>query len=158
MKSLLLGVWRRFPFWLQGILSRFIRPSFQVFASAVIINQDKHILLEKLTYQDIYPWGLPGGNLNYGEEPEDAVVRETREETGLVVEVKRLLLAKNANAGDILGLFYWCTVKSGLLHPSSEVSEIKFFALDDLLDVRPSDVGFLKQLFGIVESFEYELA
>jgi ADP-ribose pyrophosphatase YjhB (NUDIX family) len=158
MKSLLLGVWRRFPFWLQGILSRFIRPSFQVFASAVIINQDKHILLEKLTYQDIYPWGLPGGNLNYGEEPEDAVVRETREETGLEVEVKRLLLAKNANAGDILGLFYWCTVKSGLLHPSSEVSEIKFFALDDLLDVRPSDVGFLKQLFGIVESFEYELA
>jgi 8-oxo-dGTP diphosphatase len=158
MKSLLLGVWRRFPFWLQGILSRFIRPSFQVFASAVIINQDKHILLEKLTYQDIYPWGLPGGNLNYGEEPEDAVVRETREETGLEVEVKRLLLAKNANAGDILGLFYWCTVTSGLLHPSSEVSEIKFFALDDLPDVRPSDVGFLKQLFSAVESFEYELA
>jgi len=158
MKSLLLRIWRRLPFWLQGILSRFIRPSFQVFASAVIINQDKHILLEKLTYQDIHPWGLPGGNLNFGEEPEDAVVRETREETGLVVEVKRLLLAKNANAGDILGLFYWCTVKSGLLHPSSEVSEIKFFALDDLPDVRPSDVGFLKQLFGTVESFEYELA
>ena len=70
----------------------------------------------------------------------------------------RLLLAKNANARNIPGLFYWCTVKSGLLHPSSEVSEVKFFALDDLPDVRPSDFGFLKQLFMAVESFGYELA
>jgi hypothetical protein len=43
MKSLLLRVWRRLPFWLQGIFSRFIRPSFQVFASAVIINKDKQL-------------------------------------------------------------------------------------------------------------------
>ncbi len=145
MKFLLI-IWKRLPFWLQGILSRIIRPSFQVFAAAAIFDQDQKILLEKLTYQDVYSWGLPGGNVDTGEEPEDAVVREVKEEIGFDVEVKKLLMAKNANAKHILGLFYWCEIIGGHFSPTLEVSEIKYFALDDLPDVRPSDVVFLKQL------------
>ncbi|MCI0506736.1 MAG: NUDIX hydrolase, partial [Gammaproteobacteria bacterium] len=77
-KYILLRIWRAFPAWLQEVLSRILRPLFQVFAVAVIFNRDKQILLVKSTYQRIHPWGLPGGNLNYGEAPEDAVVREVR--------------------------------------------------------------------------------
>ncbi len=150
MKFLLI-IWKRLPFWLQGILSRIIRPSFQVFAAAAIFDQDQKILLEKLTYQDVYSWGLPGGNLDTGEEPEDAVVREVKEEIGFDVEVKKLLMAKNANAEHILGLFYWCEIKGGHFSPTLEVSEIQYFALDDLPDVRPSDVVFLKQLLEKVD-------
>jgi ADP-ribose pyrophosphatase YjhB (NUDIX family) len=36
-------------------------------------------------------WTLPGGGLDFGERPADAVVRETREETGLDVRVAELL-------------------------------------------------------------------
>ena len=158
MKPLLLKIWMRFPFWLQRILSPFVRPSFHVFASAVIFNQEKQILLEKLTYQEIHPWGLPGGNLNVGEEPEDAVVREVKEELGFDIKTKKLLMTKNANAKNILGLFYWCEITGGCFNPTLEVSEIKYFALDDLPGVRPSDVGFLKKLFDVAESFEHELA
>ena len=36
-------------------------------------------------------WTLPGGGLTFGERPADAVIRETREETGLDVRVAELL-------------------------------------------------------------------
>lgn len=36
-------------------------------------------------------WTLPGGGLDFGEDPEDAVVREFKEETGLSIEVNSLV-------------------------------------------------------------------
>lgn len=36
-------------------------------------------------------WTLPGGGLDFGEDPEDAVVREFMEETGLTVKVNELV-------------------------------------------------------------------
>ena len=35
-------------------------------------------------------WTLPGGGIDFGEDPEDAVVREFIEETGLTVKVRKL--------------------------------------------------------------------
>lgn len=53
-----------------------------------IILQSKHILLVKARDKDL--WQLPGGRLETGETPVQAVVREVREETGLRVTVGRL--------------------------------------------------------------------
>lgn len=36
-------------------------------------------------------WEFPGGKADFGETPEEAIVRELREEAGVVVKVKRLL-------------------------------------------------------------------
>jgi len=36
-------------------------------------------------------WTLPGGGLDFGEDPQDAVVREFKEETGLIVKVNKLV-------------------------------------------------------------------
>jgi len=146
MRSFLLQVWRILPLWLQIILSRAIRPLFQVFAAAIIFNAENKILLVKMTYQRIHPWGLPGGSLEYSETPEVGVVREVHEETGLEVEVEKLLLVKTWTP-DKVGLYYLCTVKAGTFQPSDEVSEYGYFSMADLPDVRPFDVGLLDKIF-----------
>jgi len=154
MMIFLLQVWRVLPARLQVILSRVIRPLFQVFAAAVIFNAEKKILLVKLTYQRIHPWGLPGGSLDYSETPEDAVIREVREETGLNIGIEKLLLAKSWSP-DKVGVYYLCKLKDGTFQPSDEVSESGYFSLENLPDVRPSDIDLIKQLHGMVD---YELA
>lgn len=146
----LLKIWRVLPLRVQIILSRIIRPLFQVFAAGVIFNQDKRILLVKSTYQRFHPWGLPGGSLDYGESPEDAVKREVLEETGLIVEIKRLLLVKTWSP-DRVGMYYLCEITGGEIHPTDEVSETDFFSLNDLPDVRFADIDMIKELYRIME-------
>lgn len=145
IKTILLKIWRVLPLWIQIFLSRFIRPLFQVFAAAVIFNNDNEILLVKSTYQRFHPWGLPGGSLDYGESAEDAALREVWEETGFQVEIERLLLVKTWRP-DRLGLYYLCKIIGGEFRPTDEVSEFGYFSLEHLPDVRPVDVNMIKQL------------
>lgn len=158
MHALLLRIWKWLPFGLQRVIFRILLPSFQVFSVAVIFNSKQQILLGKTTYQRLHPWGLLGGNLNLGEEPEGAVIRELLEETGLKIKTKRLLLAKNSRARDQIGLFYWSIIQDGSFRPSDEISEIRYFNVDDLPDVHPSDVALIKQLSEMVTGIENELA
>ena len=154
MKKILLQIWRVFPIWFQEILSRRIRPLFQVFAAAVIFDDHKNIFLVKSTYQRFHPWGLPGGSLEYGEHPEEAIIREVWEETGLSISIERLLLV-NSWLPDRLGFYYLCRITDGTFHPTEEVSEMACFSLDNLPDVRSLDRDMIKRLHRMVE---YELA
>jgi ADP-ribose pyrophosphatase YjhB (NUDIX family) len=128
-----------------------IRPLFQVFAAAVILDPNKKVLLVKSTYQRFHPWGLPGGSLEYGEQPEEAVLREVWEETGLTVCIERFLLVRSW-LPDRVGMYYLCRITDGTFHPTDEVSEFDYFAIDNLPDVRPIDVDVIKRLHRMVKN------
>jgi ADP-ribose pyrophosphatase YjhB (NUDIX family) len=154
LKIILLRIWRVLPLWLQVVASRLIRPLFQVFAAAVIFDGDRNILLVRSTYNRFHPWGLPGGSMEYGEHPEEAVIREVLEETHLSICIERLLLV-NSWTPDRVGLYYLCRITSGTFSPSDEVCEFAYFSLDDLPDVRPLDRDMIKRLHRLVD---HELA
>ncbi len=112
------------------------------------------MLLVKSTYQRAHPWGLPGGSLEYGEHPEEAVVREVWEEMSLKISIEKLLLVHTL-VPDRVGLYYLCRITEGKFHSSDEVSEFDYFSMDDLPDVRPPDIDIIKRLYTLVE---HELA
>jgi 8-oxo-dGTP diphosphatase len=154
IKRTLLKIWRVLPLWLQIVASRIIRPLFQVFAAAVILDENKNILLVKSTYNRFHPWGMPGGSLEYGEQPEEAIIREIWEETHLKISVEKLLLI-NSWLPDRVGMYYLCRITGGMFAPSDEVSEFAYFPLDNLPDVRPLDKDMIRKLHSLVE---HELA
>lgn len=56
-------------------------------------NDEARMLLCRLSPEQRYAgyWTLPGGGIDFGENPRDAVVREFQEETGLDIRVDDLL-------------------------------------------------------------------
>jgi 8-oxo-dGTP diphosphatase len=59
-----------------------------VAAYAVILRDDKVLLSRLAPYLTPHErWTLPGGGIDFGEHPRDAVVREVHEETGLQAQV-----------------------------------------------------------------------
>lgn len=58
-----------------------------------LVRRDNHVLLVRASTQSAVPgtWWLPGGGVEFGETPDDCVVRELYEETGLRARDVRLL-------------------------------------------------------------------
>jgi 8-oxo-dGTP diphosphatase len=58
-------------------------------AAYALVERDDAVLLTRISPRGFHTglWSLPGGGIDHGESPRDAVVREVREETGVAVEV-----------------------------------------------------------------------
>ena len=59
------------------------------FAGGCLFDECGRVLLQKRG--DSCMWGFPGGAIEIGETPEQAAIRELKEETGLDAEVQSLL-------------------------------------------------------------------
>jgi len=67
-------------------------------ACAAIVHDDKILMVCHQTPSRTY-WTFPGGGVNEGEPFEQTVVREVKEETGLDVQVVRLLFEEEYEFG-----------------------------------------------------------
>ncbi len=124
---------------------------FPVGVAAVPLNERGEILLFRHTYRGRYPWGLPTGWLKPGEKPEEAIVREIQEETGLVAGDIQLILAYTTPGFRKLDLFYRCCIVSGTFRPSAEVSEIGWFSTDELPRMLASQYNMINEIIKKLE-------
>jgi 8-oxo-dGTP diphosphatase len=131
MNNTLLRFWRMLPMWIHVLAMRMYRPKFRAAVAAMVFNEQGCILLFKHTYRK-FEWGIPAGGLEYGEQPQNAIVREFFEETGLQIKVEKLLLAESSMEDHNISLIFLCEIVSGTFKQSSEISEMKYFDVNDL--------------------------
>lgn len=108
----------------------------------IIWRSSREILLEKR--RDCGWWGLPGGRVEPGESVSDAAIREVREETGLIVELRSLIgvyseptgrivtYPDNADMVHLVDAIISAHIIGGNLRCSVESLELGFFSIDNL--------------------------
>lgn len=110
-------------------------------AAAIIFDPSRQSVL--LTRRaDNGRWCLPGGGMDPGESAEEACVREVLEETGLVIQVTRLvgvytsphILVEYADGNKIqpVGFSFEAEVIGGELGLSDETTAYEYIAIGEL--------------------------
>lgn len=146
MKSLFAKVWRRLnlPKGVQLFFMRFFQNQFLVGVTGIIFNEKQEVLLFKHTYRQ-HSWSLPGGYLKSGEHPAEALEREIKEESNLVVSVDESLKTRTDRDSSRLDMCYIGVFIGGEFTPSEEVSTYGFFSQDTMPLLRSNQVFLIEK-------------
>lgn len=104
---------------------------------AVIIfalRGEEVLLIQRAVDPGAGKWALPAGFVDYDEAPEDAAIRETWEETGLQVAIRKLLAVfpkRDDGLADI-AIAYSAEIIGGEAKAGDDAAAVGFFAADQL--------------------------
>ncbi|MEJ7848849.1 MAG: NUDIX hydrolase [Pyrinomonadaceae bacterium] len=97
LRTIARTVWHILPHSVLLKMIRVTQAKFTVSAAAVILNDKDEVLVLNHALRFYSGWGLPGGFIGKGEQPEEGIRREIREETGIELESLRLISVRIIN-------------------------------------------------------------
>ncbi len=139
--EILAKIWKVIPRRGRISLSRATQAKFTVSAAGIITDDEGRVLLLNHILRPVSGWGLPGGFLEKGEQPEAGFRREIMLETGLQIRdpvifrartirrhIEIIFLAKGVGTAEV---------------KSREITELGWFAIDDMPAEMSLDQQFL---------------
>ncbi len=104
-------------------------------AAVIFVERAGEVLLVQRAMQPgIGKWALPAGFVDYDEAPESAAIRETLEETGLHVKIRKLLAVFPKRGDDLADIViaYSADILGGIARAGDDAAAVAFFARDRL--------------------------
>jgi 8-oxo-dGTP diphosphatase len=119
---------------------RVTQTRFTVTAGALIFNDAGEVLLLKHRFRAGSGWGIPGGFLESGEHPEQALRREMREEVGLELDQVEIFTSRTFRKPQQVEILFRANVKNVELKPATmEVERAGWFSPRSLPEGLPKD-------------------
>lgn len=128
------SVFRYLPGVVRRRVVRLGQSRFTVTVGAFVFDDAGRLLLLEHEFRPDSRWGIPGGFINKGEPPDDAVQRELLEEVALEVDEVRFLFARTLARPRQVEIYFACKPKSVPTPSSFEIRRAEWFATDNLPD------------------------
>ncbi len=141
---LLAVVFNAFPVRWQRRFMTAAHDRFLVGVTGLGVDESGQVLLARHRF-GAPQWRFLGGFLHPRERVEDALAREIREETGLVVEVGPVLEVVTGYRWERVEIVFAYRVSSGSATLTSEILELRSFPPDQLPDVRADQRGLIER-------------
>jgi len=130
LKKIIKIIWENLNPAMRSKITRSTQKKFTVSVAAIIVNENKEVLLLDHVLRSDLSWGIPGGFIEYGEQPEAAVRREIREETGLELENIKLIRLRTAYRH--VEILFRATPIGTARVQSIEINELGWFKFDEM--------------------------
>lgn len=113
--------------------------SFYLAADALIERDGEYLMIQEGKEYVKGTWNVPGGGVEHGENPVEAVEREVFEETGLEIEeIEGLIGVFNSRSAEdghpVVVFIFSCTVEEGKPRPEfdEEILDAEFLTREEL--------------------------
>ena len=132
-------VWRLLPARFRRWSMRATHARFTVTAGAIVFNDSGQVLLLKHRFRAGSGWGLPGGFLEAGEQPLEALRRELREEIGMEIKDVEVFAARSFRKLQQVEVLFRCRANGSPQPRNMEVELAEWFSLNSLPEGLPKD-------------------
>ena len=130
LKTIIGLIWRKLPPSVRMKIVRVTQKKFTATVAVIIENEMGEVLLLDHVLRPASDWGIPGGFLEYGEQPAEAVKRELREEIGL--ELKNLEMVRVRTSGRHIEILFRARANGTASVKSREINALGWFEVDKM--------------------------
>ena len=123
-KKLLGTLWRGAPKRVRRWGVWLAEPRFMVTVGAIVLDETGRVLLLQHEFRTGSGWGIPGGFLERGEQPLEALRRELREEIGVELGAAKLVHVRTLKRPQQVEIHFRCRLREGSARAQPQSIEI----------------------------------
>lgn len=129
----------------------------EVITGTIILKDNKIMMVKESKKECFGKWSFPAGHLQDNETIFEGAKRETLEETGCKVELKKtfpILKMKNKDFNIIMILFLADLLEETDEFDKDEIQETKWFSMDEIKNMKKEDVRCYEMVENVLETLD----
>lgn len=129
----------------------------EVITGTIILKDGKIKMVKELKKECFGKWSFPAGHLKDDETIFEGAKRETLEETGCIVNLKKvfpILKMKNKDFNIIMILFLGDLVEETDCFDKDEIHETKWFSIDEIKNMKKEDIRCYEVVENVLEALD----